>query len=160
MRNTDWFLFVVVVVAFIAGYSVVSFLVKKMKSQTQKTGPNQNHTRVEGKGQPGSVHEEQESGTDDRHSSENQYQQWQKEQARQSADTWESGAEERQHATVLGLRGKVTPSDVKRAYRELLAKYHPDKVDHLGSEFQRIAEQRTRDIIAAYEFFRIKYDIK
>ena len=54
----------------------------------------------------------------------------------------------------------VTAADVKRAYRELLAKYHPDKVNHLGDEFKSIAEVKTREILEAYEYFQKKYDIR
>jgi DNA-directed RNA polymerase subunit RPC12/RpoP len=67
--------------------------------------------------------------------------------------------EDQKHAKALGLRGRVKTSDVKRAYRELLAKYHPDKVSHLGDEFKQIAEQKTREVLAAYEYFRRKYNI-
>jgi hypothetical protein len=37
MNNDDWFLIAVVAVAFIAGYSIISFIVKKTKSQQQTT---------------------------------------------------------------------------------------------------------------------------
>lgn len=66
-------------------------------------------------------------------------------------------SEEARHAAVLGLAGEITPAEVKRAYRELLTKYHPDKVSHLGAEFHRLAEERTREIIAAYAYFKNKY---
>jgi len=67
--------------------------------------------------------------------------------------------EDQKHAKVLGLRGRVKASDVKRSYREMLAKYNPDKVSHLGDEFKQIAERKTQEILAAYEYFRRKYDI-
>lgn len=67
--------------------------------------------------------------------------------------------EEQRQAAVLGLKGRVTPSDVKRAYRLMIAKYHPDKVSHLGPEFQEIAQKKTRSIVLAYEYFKSKYDI-
>lgn len=89
-----------------------------------------------------------------------QHERWEQEQARRRSETWESQSEEQRYARVLGLRAKVTAADVKRAYRELLAKYHPDKVNHLGDEFKSIAEVRTREILEAYDYFRKKYDIR
>lgn len=88
-----------------------------------------------------------------------QYQRWRKEDNRSSRQTWDSQSEEQRYDRVLGLKGKVAASDVKKAYRDLLAKYHPDKVHHLGDEFKHIADQKTREIIAAYEYFCEKYNI-
>jgi TPR repeat protein len=64
------------------------------------------------------------------------------------------------HATILGLKGKVTISDVKKAYKEQLTKYHPDKVNHLGEDLQKLAKERTNEIIAAYEHFKHKHDFE
>ena len=52
---------------------------------------------------------------------------------------------------VLNLRPGASPAEVKSAYREMLAKYHPDKVTHLGEEFQKIAHEKALDIQKAYE---------
>jgi len=90
---------------------------------------------------------------------EEQYHRWREEHNRRSSQTWESQSEEHKHESALGLNGQVTASEVKKAYREMLAKYHPDKVDHLGDEFKQIADQKTREIIAAYKFFCKKYNI-
>ncbi len=51
---------------------------------------------------------------------------------------------------VLGLAPGASAEEIRQAYRELAAKYHPDKVQHLGEEFQRLAEQRFKEIQAAY----------
>ena len=64
---------------------------------------------------------------------------------------------ERECADILGLRGRVTLREVKAAYREEIAKYHPDKVTHLAPEFREMAQIRTGKIRAAYEYFRGKY---
>ena len=128
MNNDDWFLTSVVAAAFIAGYSIVSFIATKVKSQ-QQTGP--------GEGRAG-----------------------QSQQEEAKSEAWESQSEEEKYARVLGLSTMVTAADVRRAYRELLAKYHPDKVKHLGAEFTSIAEVRTLEILRAYDYFRKKYDIR
>lgn len=52
---------------------------------------------------------------------------------------------------VLGLAPGAPAEEIRRAYRELAARYHPDKVEHLGEEFRRLAEQRFREINEAYE---------
>ncbi len=52
---------------------------------------------------------------------------------------------------VLGLARGAPADEVKRAYRRLAAKYHPDKVSHLGEEFRKLAEQRFKEIQQAYE---------
>lgn len=39
----------------------------------------------------------------------------------------------------------------KAAYRSLLQAYHPDKVSHLGQEFQELAEAKTKAIVAAFQ---------
>ena len=60
---------------------------------------------------------------------------------------------------VLGVAAGDSPSDIRKKYKELLAKYHPDKVQHLGIEFQEMAEKKTKLIMEAYEFFRKKYNL-
>ena len=65
--------------------------------------------------------------------------------------------DERYFGRVLGLSGKISKADITNRYKQLIAKYHPDKVLHLGTEFQQMAEQKTKQINEAYEFFRRKY---
>lgn len=52
---------------------------------------------------------------------------------------------------TLGIDRSASPEDIKRAYRDLAGKYHPDKVEHLGEEFKALAEKRFKDIQRAYE---------
>ena len=66
---------------------------------------------------------------------------------------------ERECAAILGLSGRVTLHQIKLAYRTEMAKYHPDKVNHLAPEFHQMAKARTDRIRAAYEHFRQKYDL-
>lgn len=53
--------------------------------------------------------------------------------------------------TVLELSPGATRTEIKAAYRRLAAKYHPDKVLHLGREFQELAEARFKAIQQAYD---------
>lgn len=52
---------------------------------------------------------------------------------------------------VLGVPRGASVDEIKRAYRKLAAKYHPDKVDHLGDEFKVLAEKRFKEIQDAYQ---------
>ena len=63
------------------------------------------------------------------------------------------------YASLFGLKGKITKSDLKRIYKELIGLYHPDKVSHLGKEFQIFAEKKTKDINKAYSYFKKKYNL-
>jgi hypothetical protein len=52
---------------------------------------------------------------------------------------------------ILGIDRSASQEDIKRAYRALAGKYHPDKVEHLGEEFKALAEKHFKDIQRAYE---------
>jgi DnaJ like chaperone protein len=52
---------------------------------------------------------------------------------------------------VLGVSPHATPDEIKQAYRQLAAQYHPDKVSHLGEEFRHLAEKRFKEIQEAYQ---------
>ena len=72
----------------------------------------------------------------------------------------DSRAIEAHHREVLGVSEAAGEDEIKTAYRSQLAKYHPDKVTHLGDEFHELADARTKDIIAAYEYLKQKYGFK
>ena len=52
---------------------------------------------------------------------------------------------------VLEIDKSATDDEVKKAYRKMAKKYHPDKVIHLGKEHQKGAEEKFRQVQAAYE---------
>jgi len=52
---------------------------------------------------------------------------------------------------VLGISPSATDDEVKSAYRRMAMKNHPDKVATLGPEVQKAAEEKFRQIQAAYE---------
>jgi DnaJ like chaperone protein len=56
------------------------------------------------------------------------------------------------HYATLGLEKGATPEEIKKAYRKLSMQYHPDKVRHLGDEFRKIAEEKMKEINAAYDY--------
>ncbi len=53
--------------------------------------------------------------------------------------------------TVLGVKKNATREEIKTAYRKLAGKYHPDRVTHLGDEFQDLAEKKFKEIQQAYQ---------
>ena len=53
--------------------------------------------------------------------------------------------------TILGVTPGASKDEIKAAYRRLAAQYHPDKVQHLGQEFQKMAEERFKGIQRAYD---------
>nr|WP_321232851.1 DnaJ domain-containing protein [uncultured Psychroserpens sp.] len=52
---------------------------------------------------------------------------------------------------ILEITKEATDDDVKKAYRKMAKKYHPDKVIHLGKEHQKGAEEKFRQVQKAYE---------
>lgn len=56
--------------------------------------------------------------------------------------------------TILGVRMGASQDEIRRAYLELVKKYHPDKVSHLADEFKVIAENKMKEINAAYALLK------
>lgn len=52
---------------------------------------------------------------------------------------------------ILEIDKSVPDSDVKKAYRKMAKKYHPDRIGHLGKEHQEGAEAKFRQVQEAYE---------
>jgi DnaJ like chaperone protein len=55
------------------------------------------------------------------------------------------------HYKILEISKSATDIEVKKAYRKMAKKYHPDKVRHLGVEHQKGAEEKFKQIQKAYE---------
>jgi len=52
---------------------------------------------------------------------------------------------------ILGISPTATDEEVKKAYREMAKKNHPDLVSNLGDEVRQAAEKKFQEINAAYE---------
>lgn len=52
---------------------------------------------------------------------------------------------------ILEIERTATDEEVKKAYRRMAMKYHPDKVSHLGEEFKKTADEKFKKVNEAYE---------
>lgn len=52
---------------------------------------------------------------------------------------------------VLGLRDDASDSEIERAYRRLIAQYHPDRLSGAADELRVQAEDKAREINAAFD---------
>ena len=52
---------------------------------------------------------------------------------------------------ILEIERTVTDEDVKKAYRKMAMKYHPDKVSHIGDDFRKAADEKFKKVNEAYQ---------
>jgi DnaJ like chaperone protein len=52
---------------------------------------------------------------------------------------------------ILEIDKNATNDEVKKAYRKMAVKYHPDKVSHMGEEYKEAAKQKFQKMKDAYE---------
>ena len=52
---------------------------------------------------------------------------------------------------ILEIEPNATDEEVKKAYRKMAIKYHPDKVATLGEDVQKAAEEKFKAVNQAYE---------
>jgi len=51
---------------------------------------------------------------------------------------------------ILEIQPSATDEEVRKAYRRMAMKYHPDKVSHLGEEFRKTADEKFKNVNEAY----------
>jgi len=51
---------------------------------------------------------------------------------------------------ILEIEHAATDDEVRKAYRRMAMKYHPDKVSHLGEEFRKTADEKFKNVNEAY----------
>lgn len=52
---------------------------------------------------------------------------------------------------ILEIEPTASNDEVKKAYRKMAVKYHPDKVATLGEDVQKAAEEKFKAVSQAYE---------
>lgn len=52
---------------------------------------------------------------------------------------------------ILEIEPTAADEDVKKAFRRMAMKYHPDKVSHLGEDFKKVAHEKFRKVQEAYD---------
>lgn len=52
---------------------------------------------------------------------------------------------------VLGIEPTATEEEIKKAYRQMAIRYHPDKVAQMGEEYQKGAKEKFQKVQEAYE---------
>jgi DnaJ like chaperone protein len=52
---------------------------------------------------------------------------------------------------ILEIEPSATNEEIRKAYRKMAVKYHPDKVAHLGEEYRKTADEKFRMVNQAYD---------
>lgn len=60
---------------------------------------------------------------------------------------------------ILGLKEGMSDEEIKKAYRDMAQKYHPDKCSHLGDDLRVFAEKRFKEINEAYRQLRKQSEV-
>jgi DnaJ like chaperone protein len=61
---------------------------------------------------------------------------------------------------ILEIDKNATNDEVKKAYRKMAVKYHPDKVSHMGEEYKESAKQKFQNMKDAYDNIKKKRGMK
>ena len=57
----------------------------------------------------------------------------------------------RDYYEVLGVDKNASAAEIKKAYRTMAKKYHPDKLQHMDEAYRQGAEEKFRKVQEAYE---------
>ena len=61
---------------------------------------------------------------------------------------------------ILGINSNATDDELKKAYRKMAIKFHPDKVATMGEEYVKGAKEKFQQIQEAYEAIKKERGLK
>jgi len=61
---------------------------------------------------------------------------------------------------ILGISSTASDDEVKKAYRKMAVKFHPDKVEQMGAEYQKGAKEKFQKIQDSYDAIKKRRGIK
>lgn len=61
---------------------------------------------------------------------------------------------------ALGIETSATDDEIKKAYRKMAMKYHPDKLAGLGEDVKKAGEEKFKAVREAYDFLKKERGIK
>jgi len=70
------------------------------------------------------------------------------------------GADTESSYKILEIEENASEAEIKKAYRKMATKYHPDKVTNLGPEFEKAAREKFVKVQEAYETIKKQRNIK
>jgi DnaJ like chaperone protein len=60
-------------------------------------------------------------------------------------------ATKKDYYEVLGINRDASDDEIKKAYRQMAVKFHPDKVAQMGEEYQKGAKEKFQQIQDSYD---------
>lgn len=61
---------------------------------------------------------------------------------------------------ILGISSTASDDEVKKAYRKMAVKFHPDKVEQMGAEYQKGAKEKFQKIQDSYDAIKKRRGMK